>query len=86
MSDETRSIGEICTDLKAKVEHEEGIFIDLVADANVKLSQTNAELIEALELMLETVPPYKEDGTCTIPDRTIQVVNKAIAKAKGVTE
>ena len=83
MSDETRSISEICNDIEAKDENEASIFIDLVAAANVKLNQTNAELLEALELMLETVPPYKENGTCTIPDRTIQVVNKAIAKAKG---
>jgi len=82
MSNEPRSISESCNDPLAKGEYEAGIFIDLVA-ANVKLNQTNAELFEALELMLETVPPYKEDGTCTIPDRTIQVVNKAIARARG---
>jgi len=85
MSDETRSISEICNDIEAKDENEASIFIDLVAAANVKLNQTNAELLEALELMLETVPPYKEDGTCTIPDRTIQVVNKAIARAREET-
>jgi len=48
-----------------------------------ELKESNAELLEALELMLETVPPYKENGTCTIPDRTIQVVNQAITKAQG---
>ena len=85
MSDETRSIGAICADLKAKGEKEAAFVLDRVAYANAELGEVNVELLEALELMLETVPPYKEDGTCTIPDRTIQVVNKAIARARGET-
>ena len=86
MSNETRSIGAICNDLKAKGEHEAAFVLDRVGNANADLSEANVELLEALELMLETVPPYKEDGTCTIPDHTIQVVNKAVAKAYGETE
>ena len=86
MSNDTRSIGAICADLEAKGEKEAAFVLDRVAYANAELSEVNVELFEALELMLETVPPYKENGTCTIPDRTIQVVNKAIAKAKGQTE
>jgi len=85
MSNETRSIGPICADLEAKGEKEAAFVLDRVAYRNAELSEENVELIEALELMLETVPPYKEDGTCTIPDDTIEVVNKAMAKAKGET-
>ena len=84
--DKAKSIGLLCAELKANGEDEAAFVIDRVAYANAELSEVNVELLEALDLILETVPPYKEDGTCTIPDDTIEAVNQAIAKAKGETE
>lgn len=42
----------------------------------------NEQLLEALNLMLASVPPYRDDGTSTIPEKTIAVVNSAIAAAQ----
>lgn len=43
-----------------------------------RLEAQRKELREALELMLETIPPYKENGECTISDATIQLVNATL--------
>ena len=76
MSDETRSIGAICADLKAKGEHEAAFVLDRVANTNAELGETNIELLEALE---------KISDTCACK-KTIAIADTALAKAYGETE
>ena len=75
MSDETRSIGAICADLKAKGEKEAAFVLDRVAYANAELSESNVELLEVLEAILDTGLPRNRENA-----------EKIIAKSKGVTE
>jgi len=76
MSGETRSIGAICADLKAKGEGEAAFVLDRVANANAELGETNIEMLETLEL-IATYPTEVD---------VVDVAEKAIAKAKGETE
>jgi hypothetical protein len=36
------------------------------------------ELEDVINLMLETIVPYREDGSCTIPEDTINEVNRVL--------
>ena len=72
---ETRSIGPICADLKAKGEKEAAFVLDRVAYANAELSESNVELLEVLEAILDTGLP-----------RNREKAEKVIAKAKGEME
>ena len=72
MSDETRSIGAICADLKAKGEKEAAFVLDRVAYANAELSESNVELLEVLEAILDTGLP-----------RNRGEAEKLIARARG---
>ena len=78
MSDETRSIGPICADLKAKGEKEAAFVLDRVAYANAELGEVNVELLEALEDLL--------GWQSTAPDSVKNAARQTIAKAKGKTE
>ena len=75
MSDDTRSIGPICADLKAKGEYEAAYVLDCVAYANAELSESNVELLGVLEAILDTGLP-----------RNREKAEKVIAKAYGETE
>ena len=75
MTDDTRSIGAICADLKAKGEYEAAYVLDCVAYANAELSESNVELLEVLEAILDTGLP-----------RNREKAEKVIAKAKGEKE
>ena len=60
----------------------------LSADAAAELRrlyEVNHELLEALHMMFASIPPYTHDGTPTIPDKTVDKVCAAIAKAEGKT-
>ena len=72
---ETRSIGAICADLKAKGEYEAAYVLDCVAYANAELSESNVELLEVLEAILDTGLP-----------RNREKAEKVIAKAYGETK
>ena len=72
---ETRSIGPICADLKAKGEKEAAFVLDRVAYANAELSESNVELLRVLEAILDTGLP-----------RNREKAEKVIAKAKGESE
>ena len=75
MSDETRNIGAICADLKAKGEKEAAFVLDRVAYANAELGEVNVELLEVLEAILDTGLP-----------RNREKAEKVIAKVCGETE
>ena len=75
MSDETRSIGAICADLKAKGEKEAAFVLDRVAYANAELSESNVELLEVLEAILDTGLP-----------RNRGEAEKLIARERGETD
>ena len=75
MSDETRSIGAICADLKAKGEYEAAYVLDCVAYANAELSESNVELLEVLEAILDTGLP-----------RNRGEAEKLIARERGETD
>jgi len=72
---ETRSIGPICADLKAKGEYEAAHVLDCVAYANAELSESNVELLEVLEAILDTGLP-----------RNRGEAEKLIARAIGETD
>ena len=72
---ETRSIGPICADLKAKGEYEAAYVLDCVAYANAELSESNVELLGALEAILDTGLP-----------RNREKAERVIAKSYGETE
>ena len=74
MSNETRSIGAICADLKAKGEYEAAYVLDCVAYANAELSESNVDLLEVLEAILETGLRNREKA------------ERVIAKSYGETE
>ena len=74
MIDETRSIGAICADLEAKGEKEAAFVLDRVAYANAELSESNVELLEVLEAILDTGLP-----------RNREKAEKVIAKVCGET-
>ena len=57
--------------------------LDKAAAELRRLHEVNQELLKALESMLASIHPYREDGTPTIPDATINLVNAAINKATG---
>ena len=60
------------------------IAIDIAAAAELRrLHEANQMLLEALEIILASTHPYREDGTPTISDATIEFVNAAITKAKA---
>jgi len=71
---ETRSIGAICADLKAKGEYEAAYVLDCVAYANAELTESNVELLEVLEAILDTGLP-----------RNREKAEKVIAKVCGET-
>jgi hypothetical protein len=41
------------------------------------------QLLEALEKMFASIPPYRHDGSTTIPEDVVDFANAAIAAAKG---
>jgi hypothetical protein len=51
--------------------------------ANANLIAAAPDLLDALLEMFASIPPYREDGTSTIPDSTVEKANAAIAKATG---
>lgn len=51
--------------------------------ANARLIAAAPDLLDALNVMLGSIHPYREDGTPTIPEATIDIVNAAIEKATG---
>jgi len=71
---ETRSIGAICADLKAKGEYEAAECID-------RLVEKNAELSVALEYLLIWLERVRVEST-----EDVRIAQDAIAKAKGETE
>ena len=73
---ETRSIGAICADLKAKGEYEAAECIDRLAEINAQRGEDNVELTQALE---------KISDTCACK-KTIVIADKALTKVYGETE
>lgn len=49
-----------------------------------RLHEVNQMLVEALEMILASTHPYREDGSPTIPNETVNQANAAIAKAGEV--
>ncbi|CAB4123581.1 hypothetical protein UFOVP48_37 [uncultured Caudovirales phage] len=39
--------------------------------------------LEAFELLFESTPPYREDGTSTLNDTAVELSNKAIAACEA---
>ena len=42
--------------------------------------------LEALESIFASTPPYREDGTGTLSEESIELSNKAIAAIKDILE
>jgi hypothetical protein len=42
--------------------------------------------LEAFESIFESTLPYREDGTCTINDKSVELSNKAIAAIEEILE
>jgi hypothetical protein len=42
--------------------------------------------LEALESIFASTPPYREDGTGTLSEKSIELSNKAIAAIKEILE
>ena len=49
--------------------------------ANARLIAAAPDLLEALLHMFASIPPYRHDGSPTIPDAVVEFANAAIAKA-----
>jgi len=88
MTEETRSIGPICADLKAKGEHEAAETIERIADSNAELGDNNivldrmvAELLDVLENAVFW-DSHDHDG---YPAPWLRNAERAIAKVKGET-
>ncbi len=47
------------------------------------LAAAAPDLLDALLQMFASIPPYRQDGTPTIPDAVVEIANAAIAKATG---
>jgi len=75
MSNETRNISEICSDLVVKGEYEAAFLLEVITNANAELSESNVELLEVLEAILDTGLP-----------RNREKAEKAIARARGETD
>ena len=42
--------------------------------------------LEAFKSIFASTPPYREDGTCTINDKSVELSNKAIAAIEEILE
>ena len=73
-----KSINQVWAELDANNETEYTRALELLADEKMRLESANYKMEKAINLLLETVPPYKEDGTCTIPEKTVDAVNEAL--------
>jgi len=77
---ETRSIGAICSDLKAKGEHEAADVLECVAYANAELSEVNIDLLEELQhryVQSECGCDHPACSFCEDDRHTLKVFKKA---------
>ena len=72
---ETRSIGAICADLKAKGEYEAAECIERLAEISAERGKDSVDLLGVLEAILDTGLP-----------RNREKAEKVIAKVCGETE
>ena len=59
--------------------------VDLLTELEWQVAEKEremcAKLVEAIERLYSSIPPYRENGECTIPDHVVDFVNSALANA-----
>jgi len=88
MSNETRNISEICSDLVVKGEYEAAETIERIANSNDELGDNNILLNRAVDELLEALELADAMLCGAIMDKSAigRQINAALAKAKGETE
>lgn len=56
--------------------------LKVIVDARESWIDAKLQAEAAINMMLETIPPYREDGASTIPDKTIEFVKDALSQAE----